>query len=356
MISDNHPIPRLCISIQPQPRGHRFRYLTEKLEHGHLLGDREGMKAYPTISIQNCPPSACIYIHVSLCVEESDQVHMHNLHGKNVFNGQYLVKLQAGIDGCLTCPLEGISICRTKKSSKHEMLCCKLAQKVLLKENGIDHYMELMKGCVELNSEFKVSWFENNFPNMNSLLGEAGCICAANNAVRLNCQVFVFIDEKQYKYIHLQDISRTVFNKQCAACATLMIREISHVSGSTNGEKVILLCDIVEKDDIEIAFFTLNDHFIGMGNFSQLNVWHQHSIVFTTPPCKSNVAVQAKLCLCRKSNPNDRSNFFPFTFNPPFSYPTYTEQDLLMDPRLDIQPQLPYYPPPYQQPPQNPYP
>ena len=87
----------------------------------------------------------------------------------------------------------------------------------------------------------------------------------------------------------------------------------SHVSGSTNGgEKMILLCDIVEKDDIEIAFFTLNDHLIGMGNFSQFNVWHHHSIVFTTPPCESNVAVQAKLFLRRISNQNDRSNFFPF--------------------------------------------
>ena len=348
IISTNPLIPQLCISIQPKQRGYRFRYPTENLEHGHLLGDREGMRVPPTITIQNCLPSANIYILVSLCVEHSDQVHEHNLHGNNVFNGQYLVELQADVNGCLTCPIDGISICRTKKSSKQNMLCCKLAQNEILKKNGIKSYIDSMKQSVGPKSVFNESWFEKNIPDLNSVLGEVEYIHAVNNTVRLHCQAFVFDNENQY--IHLHDISQTVFNNKSAAKSILRIEHISHVSGSTMGdETVTLLCDIVERDDIEIVFYTLDGKCIGMG--SHVDVWHQHAIRFRTPPYP--LAVEAKLCLHRKSNPNDISNFFCFRFIPPFTYPIYTAQDLI-DPGLHNQPQLPYYPPYYQQPPQNP--
>ena len=354
MASMDPYISCICFSIQPR-QSHRFRYRTENPDHGSLLGDTERMRACPTVLIQNCPPYANVIIHVSLCAYDSLQVHMHNLHGRNVFNGQYLVTLQADMNGSLECPLEGISISHSKENSKQDLLACKLAQRGILSRNGIEDYKREMEGCVPPNSEFNVSWFKGRIHNFNSLLGEAGCIGVAKDAVRLHCQAFVFNSDGQYE--NLQAISQTIYDSSSAATSKLNIRVISHTSGSTKGgDQVILLCDKVQKENIEILFYVHDGQYIGMGKFTHADVWHQRAITFKTPPSESTVPVQAKLCLRRKNDPHYISNFWDFEFIPPTTYESYTPQGLLTDPRLNLQPQLPFGQPPYYQPPPNPYP
>ncbi|GCC43174.1 hypothetical protein chiPu_0027191, partial [Chiloscyllium punctatum] len=67
--------------------------------------------------------------------------------------------------------------------------------------------------------------------------------------------------------------------------AELKICRVNKNSGSCRGgEEIFLLCDKVQKEDIEVRFFT-ND-WEGKGSFSQADVHRQVAIVFKTPPYK----------------------------------------------------------------------
>ena len=297
-------IPKLSIQIliQPQQRGYRFRYLCEGQAHGPILGEggSKENKVFPTVEINNCPPHAEVYLHVSLCSEESEQVHMHNLHGKNVFNGEYFEKLRASETGYLRHLLQGISILQTKNDIRNEILGCKIAQKGILERNGILYYTNLMKQWFQQNVEFDTSCLKSNIPNLDSYITFATDICVANNAVRLQYQAFVFNSDDQF--VHLRVYSQPVFDNKASSRAILKIHKISRVFGSTNGgEEVFLLCDKIEKRDIEVIFYTEDAdgrrRLIGNGQFSPVDVWHQYAIVFKTPPCYSYERVEANICL-----------------------------------------------------------
>ena len=324
------------ILIQPQQKGYRFRYLCEGQAHGPILGEGSSKenKVFPTVELHNCPPHANVCLHLSLCAEDSDQVHMHNLHGKNVFNGEYFEQLQTSGIGYLRHSLQGISILQTKNDIRNEILGCKIAQKSILQQKGILEYIHLMKEWSKHNVEFDTSCFKSKIHNLESYIAQAVGIYVANNAVRLHYQAFVFNNDSQF--VHLQLFTQPVFDNKAPSRAILKIHRISRVVGnSIGGEEVFLLCDKIEKGDIEVIFYTKNPeggkHIFGYGQFSPVDVWHQYAIVFKTPPCCSYERVEANICLRRKKNPNDMSNSFTFTFNSQLPFPPYFPQEPLMD-------------------------
>ena len=301
-------------------------------------------KRFPTIRVDNCPPNTPVYLHISLCTENSDEVHMHNLHGKSVFNGEYLEQLKSNDTGNLVHCIQGISILQTKNPNKNEILGCKLAQSEILNLKGMVYYKDLMTSWTPPNTEFNPLCFRNVIPNLQDYINNAGAMNAANNVVRLKFRAYV---ESLGPFVPLIAYSKPIFDCKVPATALLKIHRISRCSGSmSGGDEVFLLCDKIERHDIEVVFYFENKgsrELIGLGVFSPADVFRQFVIVFKTPPCTGyNLPVlDAKLCIRRKKDPNDMS--------PPLDFKYFSSTPLYL--RREEAPMMQNnYPFPYMQP------
>ena len=122
------------------------------------------------------------------------------------------------------------------------------------------------------------------------------------NVVRLCFQVFIEGPEKKKftvplnpvvcdpiydksKSIDYQDHFHTFYHPE--AMSELTITKLSHCSGPVGGgNEVILLCDRVAKDDVQVRFYEeRNGHLIweALGDFQPNDVHKQVAICFRTP-------------------------------------------------------------------------
>ena len=322
---------KLYFLVQPQQRGYRFRYICEGSAHGPMPGESSTKenKTFPTLRIDNCAPKLPVYVLVSLCSEGSHSVHMHTLFGKNVYNGQYIELLKASETGIIIHQIKGVSILHTKAKSKIEILGCKLAQNQLLNHKGIEDYVSLMKSCSDPSTEFNIHWFRENMPYLQDYINQAGEINVANNVVCLKIQAF-FFDNRSGTYPLSESLvaySKLIYDSKAPQTAPLKIQRISRYSGSVEGnDEVYLLCDKIDKNDVEIDFFYVDNgqrHVFGQGNFAPCDVFHQVVIIFKTPrfPYFLNDPFTVKLCLRRKADANEFSPPIEYKYFP--SFPPY---------------------------------
>lgn len=98
-------------------------------------------------------------------------------------------------------------------------------------------------------------------------------------------------------------VSNPIYDNRAPNTAELRICRVNKNCGSVRGgDEIFLLCDKVQKDDIEVRF-VLND-WEAKGIFSQADVHRQVAIVFKTPPyCKAiTEPVTVKMQLRRPSD------------------------------------------------------
>lgn len=106
------------------------------------------------------------------------------------------------------------------------------------------------------------------------------------NVVRLCFQVFIEGAEKDKFNVPLAPVvSHPIYDKK--AMSELIISKLSHCSASaTGGTEVVLLCDRVTKDDVQIRFFEERNGQVvweGLGEFQPNDVHKQVAISFRTP-------------------------------------------------------------------------
>ncbi|XP_039283834.1 putative cyclin-dependent serine/threonine-protein kinase DDB_G0272797/DDB_G0274007 isoform X2 [Nilaparvata lugens] len=128
------------------------------------------------------------------------------------------------------------------------------------------------------------------------------------NAVRLCFHVFLEGEEEgKFNVPICPVVSQPIYDKK--STSDFAIVELSRCSAPVDGgEKIILLCHKVMKDDIKIHFYEEVDGQIvwqDYGEFEPNNVHYQYAISFKTPPYKDlNVTgpVQVKIQLVRPSD------------------------------------------------------
>jgi ankyrin repeat protein len=110
------------------------------------------------------------------------------------------------------------------------------------------------------------------------------------SVVRLCFQAYL-PDERGYFRIPLDPVfSQKVYDSKAPSAATLKISRIDRPSGTVRGgDEVYLLCDKVQKNDIEVLFYedegyASNKSWEALGTFGPQDVHHQYAIVFKTPP------------------------------------------------------------------------
>ncbi|XP_006122239.1 proto-oncogene c-Rel isoform X1 [Pelodiscus sinensis] len=260
-----------CVEIfeQPRQRGMRFRYKCEGRSAGSIPGERstDSNKTYPSIEVLNFDGK--VKVRITLVTKnEPYKPHPHDLVGKDCRDGYY--EAEFGRDRRVLS-FQNLGIQCVKKRDLKESICSRIARKI----NPFSVPEEQLHSVDEYDL----------------------------NVVRLCFQVFL-PDEHGNCALPLPPVvSNPIYDNRAPNTAELRICRVNKNCGSVKGgDEIFLLCDKVQKDDIEVRF-VLND-WEAKGSFSQADVHRQVAIVFKTPPFYKDITepVTVKMQLRRPSD------------------------------------------------------
>ncbi|XP_031135350.1 transcription factor p65 isoform X3 [Sander lucioperca] len=268
--------PYIEIIEQPKQRGMRFRYKCEGRSAGSIPGEKSNdtTKTHPAIKVHNY--SGPLRVRISLVTKNAPhKPHPHELVGKDCKHGYYEADLQER----RIHSFQNLGIQCVKKKDVNEAITCRLQTN---------------------NNPF-------NIPEAKVWEEEFDL-----NSVRLCFQASITLPTGELFSLD-PVVSQPIFDNRAPNTAELKICRVNRNSGSCKGgDEIFLLCDKVQKEDIEVRFF--QDSWEGKGTFSQADVHRQVAIVFRTPPYRdTNLSepVRVKMQLRR---PSDREVSEPMDF------------------------------------------
>ncbi|XP_063801190.1 transcription factor p65 isoform X1 [Pseudophryne corroboree] len=239
-------VPYVEIIEQPKQRGMRFRYKCEGRSAGSIPGERstDTTKTHPTIKINNYQGPA--RVRISLVTKESPyKPHPHELVGKDCKDGYYEADLSPDRN---IHSFQNLGIQCVKKREVDDAI----AQRLRTNNNPFNVPVEELKSDYDLNTV---------------------CLCFQ-----------VYIRDQSGALLPLPlVVSQPIYDNRAPNTAELKICRVNKNSGSClGGDEIFLLCDKVQKEDIEVVFVFGN--WEARGSFSQADVHRQVAIVFRTPP------------------------------------------------------------------------
>ncbi|KAL7301394.1 hypothetical protein TKK_0005839 [Trichogramma kaykai] len=250
----NGKIPTGIVEIieQPASKALRFRYKCEGRSAGSIPGvhSTPDVKTFPTIRIAGYKGKA---ICVVSCVTKDPpyRPHPHSLVGKeNCRKGVCTVQFP---QDTMTITFDKLGVQCVKKKEIEEALRVREEIRVDPFKTGFDHKKN--PSSIDLN------------------------------VIRLCFQVFVMNKEGKFNRGLAPVVSEPIYDKK--ANSDLMICKMSHCSASVHGgTEMIILCERVNKDDIQIVFYEESNGKViweGLGDFTPPQVHKQVGISFRTP-------------------------------------------------------------------------
>ncbi|XP_056091660.1 transcription factor p65 [Rhinichthys klamathensis goyatoka] len=268
--------PYVEVIEQPKARGMRFRYKCEGRSAGSIPGEKSNdtTKTHPAIKVHNY--SGPLRVRISLVTKnQPHKPHPHELVGKDCKHGYYEADLQER----RIHSFQNLGIQCVKKKDVGDAVSCRLQTQ---------------------NNPF-------NIPEGKIWEEEYDL-----NAVRLCFQVSITLPSGELFPLE-PVVSQPIYDNRAPNTAELKICRVNRNSGGCRGgDEIFLLCDKVQKEDIEVRFF--RDSWESKGSFSQADVHRQVAIVFRTPPYHdTNLSepVRVKMQLRR---PSDREVSEPMDF------------------------------------------
>ncbi|XP_032147939.1 proto-oncogene c-Rel isoform X2 [Sapajus apella] len=272
--------PYIEIIEQPRQRGMRFRYKCEGRSAGSIPGEHstDNNRTYPSIQLIRKTHSLLTEImnyygkgkvRITLVTKNDPyKPHPHDLVGKDCRDGYYEAEF-----GQERRPLffQNLGIRCVKKKEVKEAIISRI-------KAGINPFNVPEKQLIDIED------------------------CDLN-VVRLCFQVFLPDEHGNLTTALPPVVSNPIYDNRAPNTAELRICRVNKNCGSVRGgDEIFLLCDKVQKDDIEVRF-VLND-WEAKGIFSQADVHRQVAIVFKTPPyCKTIIEpVTVKMQLRRPSD------------------------------------------------------
>ncbi|XP_041116576.1 nuclear factor NF-kappa-B p100 subunit-like [Polyodon spathula] len=292
--------PYLAIIEEPKQRGFRFRYECEGPSHGGLPGasSEKNKKTYPTVKIYNHVGYARVEVQL---VTHSDppRVHAHSLVGKQC-SEHGVCSVNVGPND-LTAQFNNLGILHVTKKGVNEVLTKRLKAE-RMRQRGDD--------VVITEQE------EQEIANEARELGKVMDL----NVVRLKFMAYLQDSNGGFTLALKPVISQPIYDSKSPNASNLKISRMDKTSGSaTGGDEIFLLCDKVQKDDIEVRFYEDDDNgWEAYGDFAPTDVHKQYAIVFKTPPYRKNQIdrpVTVFLQLKRKKG-GDASEPKQFTYHP----------------------------------------
>uniref|UniRef100_A0A6I8PHH8 Nuclear factor kappa B subunit 2 n=1 Tax=Ornithorhynchus anatinus TaxID=9258 RepID=A0A6I8PHH8_ORNAN len=249
---------------QPKQRGFRFRYGCEGPSHGGLPGasSEKGRKTYPTVKICNYVGLAKIEVDL---VTHSDppRAHAHSLVGKQCTELGVCVVSVGPKD--MTAQFNNLGVLHVTKKNMMEIMMQKLQrQRLRTRPQGLTdaERRELEQEAKELKKVMDLS------------------------IVRLRFSAFLRASDGSFSLPLCPVISQPIHDSKSPGASNLKISRMDKTAGSVRGgDEVYLLCDKVQKDDIEVRFYEDDENgWQAFGDFSPTDVHKQYAIVFRTPP------------------------------------------------------------------------
>ncbi|NXI32280.1 REL protein, partial [Sterrhoptilus dennistouni] len=263
------PEPYIEIFEQPRQRGMRFRYKCEGRSAGSIPGEHstENNKTFPSIQILNYYGK--VKIRTTLVTKnEPYKPHPHDLVGKDCRDGYY--EAEFGPERRVLS-FQNLGIQCVKKKDLKESISLRISKKI----NPFNVPEEQLHNIDEYDL----------------------------NVVRLCFQAFLPDEHGNYTIALPPLISNPIYDNRAPNTAELRICRVNKNCGSVKGgDEIFLLCDKVQKDDIEVRFVL--DNWEAKGSFSQADVHRQVAIVFRTPPFLRDITepVTVKMQLRRPSD------------------------------------------------------
>ncbi|XP_075997339.1 proto-oncogene c-Rel isoform X2 [Genypterus blacodes] len=278
--------PKLVVVEEPKERGMRFRYECEGRSAGSILGasSTETNKTQPAIEIQG-PIDRIKKVQVTSSLVTKDypyRPHPHCLVGKD-------------------CP-DGSGICLVTLNPH---------------SNRHHSFSNLGIQCVrrkELDASLQKRRSQNIDPFRTG--HSKGIEDMDMNVVRLCFQCELEWDDGKKECLG-PVVSNPIYDKKATTTSQLKISSLNLNRGPCNGKtEIYMLCDKVQKDDIEIIF--RRGSWKANGEFAQTDVHRQIAIVFKTPPYQDqDIAeeVEVRVVLRRLSDQME-SEAITFTYLP----------------------------------------
>ncbi|XP_033631062.1 proto-oncogene c-Rel-like [Asterias rubens] len=283
--------PSLEITEQPKQRDLRFRYECEGRSAGSLLADRSNdRKIYPTVKVHGY--KGRVKLVVSLVTRNTPhQLHPNGLVGKLCENGLCSKIVEPNDKMAFSFPNLGIQ-CAKKKD-----IPSALESRQILGVDPFDQFKAMPRGGSSRSTTARGQDYEMNV------------VCLCFQAFLPDAQ-----HPGQFTVPLSPQVSQPIFDKKGAS---LNISRVDRNNGSVKGgDEIFILCDKVQKDDIQVVFF--HNDWESKAIFGPSDIHRQVAIVCRTPKYRDQqiqrpVTVQFKL---KRVSDGEMSEPMEFIYKP----------------------------------------
>ncbi|KAL7383616.1 hypothetical protein ABVT39_014517 [Epinephelus coioides] len=272
--------PAIQIFEQPKQRGMRFRYKCEGRSAGSIPGEKssDNNRTYPSLQILNYCGKGKVRVYL-VTKNEPYRPHPHDLVGKDCKDGFY--EAEFGPDRRVIA-FQNLGIQCVRRREVKDAIVQRMTR-------GINPF---------------------NVPREQLLQTEEYDL----NVVRLCIQVFLQDENGHFTRPLNPIVTNPIYDNRAPNTAELRICRVNKNSGSVKGgDEIFLLCDKVQKDDIEVRFFS-SDGWEAKGSFSQADVHRQVAIVFKTPPYYNTSITESVTVHMQLRRPSDQEVSEPMDF------------------------------------------
>uniref|UniRef100_A0A4W3IZC9 Nuclear factor kappa B subunit 1 n=1 Tax=Callorhinchus milii TaxID=7868 RepID=A0A4W3IZC9_CALMI len=308
-----------CALICVLQRGFRFRYGCEGPSHGGLPGasSEKNKKTYPTVKICNYVGNAKIVVQLVTCGKTAVHLHAHSLVGKQCEKGICLVQLGPKE---MTSVFPNLGILHVTKKNVASTLEQRMVHACIMGyNNGIVIHPEINHRHIETCSMRELTERERE------LIHQASIQQAKEMDLSVVRLMFTaLLPDSSCRFTRRLEpvISDPIYDSKAPNASNLRIVRMDKTAGCvTGGDEVYLLCDKVQKDDIQVRFYEENENggiWEALGDFGPTDVHRQFAIVFRTPKYRDlTISKPASVFVqLRRRSDNETSEPKPFTYYP----------------------------------------
>ncbi|NWV21895.1 NFKB1 factor, partial [Origma solitaria] len=299
-------------------RGFRFRYVCEGPSHGGLPGasSEKNKKSYPQVKICNYVGPAKVIVQL---VTNGKYVHLHahSLVGKCCEDG--VCTVNAGPKD-MVVGFANLGILHVTKKKVFETLETRMIDACKKGYNpGLLVHPELSYLQAEECGDRQLTEREREIIRQAAIQQTKEMDLSV---VRL--MFTAFLPDSNGSFTRKLDpvISDAIYDSKAPNASNLKIVRMDRTAGCvTGGEEIYLLCDKVQKDDIQIRFYEEDENggiWEGFGDFSPTDVHRQFAIVFKTPKYRDvNITKPASVFVqLRRKSDLETSEPKPFLYYP----------------------------------------
>ncbi|XP_055499065.1 nuclear factor NF-kappa-B p105 subunit-like [Leucoraja erinacea] len=272
--------PYIEIIEQPKQRGFRFRYGCEGPSHGGLPGvsSEKNNKTYPAVKIHNYTGPARVIVQL-VTSDEPPLLHVHSLVGRQCKNGICFAEIDSEDMttsfpnlGILHVPKKDVAAIIEEQLVKSWMSDLNDENPSLSDEDGV----ELQQNQLQKEDRERIHHEAQKQTKYMDL-----------SVVRLMFTPYLPGSDGKFTHRLSSVISGPIYDSKAPNASSLRIVRMAKTAGSVlGGEEVFLLCDKVQKDDIQVRFFQEDESghiWDAFGKFNAADVHRQFAIVFKTP-------------------------------------------------------------------------